>query len=207
MTPMPDSAAPTRRVFRRVLVLAALAVAGHAGAAVAQSVPGVPPGDAAGDRVRYRGEAMREATVMLGNWRNAWTRDDFAALEAFYLPDALLLFPGQPAPAQGTAEVRATLEARLPAVGRVELQLVDASVGDDMLYLYQRYAVATDPGDGAVSYEPALAGTATTVLQRDRGQWKIRAQVFSAGPLEPGGALLRQPSAARAREGARLLAE
>jgi ketosteroid isomerase-like protein len=168
-----------------------LSVAAHAGAA-AQSVPGVLQGDAPASRVRYRAEAMREATVMLGNWRNAWTRDDFASLEAFYLPDALLMFPGQAVPAQGTAEVRALLEARLRTVGRVDLQPVDASVGDDMIYLYQRYAIAVDPGDGNVSDEPALAGTATTVLQRDGGRWKIRAQVFSAGPLEPGGVLLRQ---------------
>ncbi|HEV7588628.1 MAG TPA: nuclear transport factor 2 family protein [Longimicrobium sp.] len=198
----------TARAFRRAFAAAVLCVAGHAGAA-AQSVPGVPPGDAAADRVRYRAEAMREATVMLGNWRNAWTRDDFAALEAFYLPDALLLFPGQAAPAQGTAEVRAVLAARLRTVGRVDLQPVDASVGDDMLYLYQRYAIAKDPGDGGVSDEPALAGTATTVLQRVGGRWKIRAQVFSAGPLEAGGALLRQgaPSAARAQRRAPPLAD
>jgi ketosteroid isomerase-like protein len=180
----------TARAFRRALAAAVLSLAAHTGAAA--QIPGVLQGDVSANRVRYRAEAMREATVMLGNWRNAWTRDDFAALETFYLPDALLLFPGQAAPARGTAEVRAVLEARLRTVGRVELQPVDASVGDDMIYLYQRYALATDPGDGSVSDEPALAGTATTVLQRDGGRWKIRAQVFSAGPLEPGGALLRQ---------------
>ena len=185
MTPM------TARAFRRALAAAVLSLAAHTGAAA--QIPGVLQGDVPANRVRYRAEAMREATVMLGNWRNAWTRDDFAALEAFYLPDALLLFPGQAAPAQGTAQVRAVLEARLRTVGRVELQSVDASVGDDMIYLHQRYALATDPGDGGVSDEPALAGTATTVLQRDGGgRWKIRAQVFNAGPLEPGGALLRQ---------------
>jgi ketosteroid isomerase-like protein len=199
----------TARAFRRAFAAAALSLAAHAGAA-AQSVPGVLQGDAPANRVRYRAEAMREATVMLGNWRNAWTRDDFAALEAFYLPDALLQFPGQAAPAQGTAEVRAVLEARLRTVGRVELQSVDASVGDDMIYLHQRYALATDPGDGGVSDEPALAGTATTVLQRDGGgRWKIRAQVFNAGPLEPGGTLLRQgaTSAARIQRGAPPLAD
>jgi ketosteroid isomerase-like protein len=180
----------TRAAFRHAFAAAVLSLAAHAGAA-AQAVPGVLQGDAPANRVRFRAEAMREATVMLGNWRNAWTRDDFAALEAFYLPDALLLFPGQAAPAQGTAEVRALLQARLRTVARVELQPVDASVGDDMIYLYQRYAIAADPGDGGVSDEPALAGTATTVLQRDGGRWKIRAQVFNAGPLEPGGALLR----------------
>jgi ketosteroid isomerase-like protein len=181
----------TSRAFRGAFAAAALSLAAHTGAAA--QIPGVLQGDVPASRVRYRAEAMREATVMLGNWRNAWTRDDFAALEAFYLPDALLQFPGQAAPAQGTAELRAVLEARLRTVGRVELQSVDASVGDDMIYLHQRYALAADPGDGGVSDEPALAGTATTVLQRDGGgRWKIRAQVFGAGPLEPGGALLRQ---------------
>ncbi|MFL5542234.1 MAG: DUF4440 domain-containing protein [Longimicrobiaceae bacterium] len=193
-----------RRPLLRALAAAVLGVAAHAGVLHAQPLPGVHV-DPDGDRVRYRGEAMRSATVMLGNWRNAWTRDDFAALEGFYSPNALLLFPGQATPAQGTAEVRAALQGRLRTLGRVELQVVDASVADDMLYLYQRYAVATDPGGNAVSDEPALAGTATTVLQRFDGRWKIRAQVFSAGPLEPGGALLRQggpPMAAQAQPGA-----
>jgi len=186
------------------LAAAALMVAARAGVLAAQTLPGVRV-DPEGDRVRYRAEAMRAATVMLGNWRNAWTRDDFAALEGFYLPNALLLFPGQETPAQGSAEVRAALQARLRTVGRVELQPVDASVGDDMLYLYQRYAIATDPGGDEVSDQPALAGTATTVLQRDGGRWKIRAQVFSPGPLEPGAVLLRQgapATAARAQPGA-----
>ncbi|MFL5382331.1 MAG: DUF4440 domain-containing protein [Longimicrobiaceae bacterium] len=184
----------------RALAAAGLMAAVHVGALAAQTLPGVRV-DPDGDRVRYRAESMRSATVMLGNWRNAWTRDDFAALEGFYLPNALLLFPGQGTPAQGTAEVRAALEVRLRTVGRVELQPVDASVGDDMLYLYQRYAVATDPGGDGVSDQPALAGTATTVLQRENGRWKIRAQVFSEGPLEPGAALLRQgaPAAATSR--------
>jgi ketosteroid isomerase-like protein len=189
---------------RRALAAAALLVAAHAGGLAAQAVPGIQV-DADGDRVRYRAEAMRSTTVMLGNWRNAWTRDDFAALEGFYLPNALLLFPGQETPAQGTAEVRAALEARLRTLGRVELQPVDASVGDDLLYLYQRYAVAADPGSDGLSDQPALAGTATTVLQRDGGRWKIRAQVFSEGPLEAGAALLRQGapvSAARTQPGA-----
>jgi ketosteroid isomerase-like protein len=169
-------------------------VAAHAGTLAAQTLmPGVHV-DPEGDRVRFHGEAMRSVTVMLGNWRNAWTRDDFAALAGFYSPNALLLFPGQANPAQGTAEVRAVLQERLRTLGRVEVQLVDASVGDDILYLYQRYAIATDPGGGAVSDEPALAGTVTTVLQRFDGSWKIRAQIFSEGPLEPGGALLRQGS-------------
>jgi ketosteroid isomerase-like protein len=182
-----------RRALRRALAAAALGVAAHAGALGAQTMPGVHV-DPEGDRVRFHGEAMRSVTVMLGNWRNAWTRDDFAALQEFYSPNALLLFPGQATPAQGTAEIRAVLQQRLRTLGRVELQLVDVSVGDDMLYLYQRYAIATDPGGDAVSDEPALAGTATTVLQRFDGRWKIRAQVFSEGPLEAGAALLRQGS-------------
>ena len=190
---VPRSASMRRRVLLRALGAAALGVVAHAGSLRAQTLPGVHV-DPVGDRVRFRGEAMRSATVMLGNWRNAWTRDDFATLEGFYSPNALLLFPGQATPAQGTAEVRTALQGRLRTLGRVELQLVDVSVADDILYLYQRYAVATDPGDDAVSDEPALAGTATTVLQRFDGVWKIRAQVFSEGPLEPGGALLRQGS-------------
>lgn len=194
---MPGSTSTPRRALLRAFAAAALGVAAHAGALHAQTMPGVHV-DPVGDRVRFRGEAMNAATVMLGNWRNAWTRDDFAALAGFYALNALLLFPGQETPAQGTAEVRAALEARLRSVGRVDLQLVDVSVADDMLYLYQRYAVATDPGGDAVSDEPAFAGTATTVLQRDGDRWKIRAQVFSEGPLEAGGALLRQGAPASA---------
>jgi ketosteroid isomerase-like protein len=153
-----------------------------ASAARAQLVP-VPENNSASERQRYRAEAMRDAMFMLGNWQNAWARDDVNGILRQYDPNALLVLPEQPERAQGTSELRALLQARLAALGRIEFQLVDAEVGDRLIYLYQRFTIAPANEAADLSTPPAFNGTCTTVLESNaEGRWRIRAQVFIPGP-------------------------
>jgi ketosteroid isomerase-like protein len=178
--------------LRRITIGAALLLPLAAGAARAQLVP-LPQNNAPEDRQRYHAQIMREAMALLGNWQSAWAQDDPRVVAGFYTPEALVLLPGQDGSAQGSAEVVRALGARLPAMGRVEFQLVDATVGDDMLYLFQRFAVAAQNEASDLSTPPAYAGTSSTVMQRaPGGGWKIRAQVFAPGAAAAGAALLRQ---------------
>ena len=172
---------------------AALLLPLAAGAAAAQAVP-IPGNNAPEDRQRYKAQTMREAMSVLGNWQSAWAQDDPRAVAAFYMPEALVQLPGQTASAQGSAAVARELAARLPAMGRIEFQLVDASVGDDMLYLFQRFAIAAQDEARDLSTPPAFAGMSMTVMYRETSRgWKIRAQVFAPGAsAAAGAALLRQ---------------
>ncbi|HKP75549.1 MAG TPA: nuclear transport factor 2 family protein, partial [Longimicrobiaceae bacterium] len=158
----------------------------------AQAVP-LPDNNAPADRQRYRTEAMRDAMVVLGNWQSAWAQDNPRAVAGFYSPEASLVLPGQAATAQGNAELARALGAALPGMGRIEFQLIDASVGDDLLWLVQRYAVAAQNEASDLSTPPAYAGVSTTLFQRSPGGgWKIRSQVFGTGTAAAGAALLRQ---------------
>jgi hypothetical protein len=89
---------------------------------------------------------------------------------------------------QGRAAVAELLRSRLPELGGMEIEAVDVEAGDQLLYLFQRYTIASPDG----SAEPsalALSGTCTTVLERDAGSgWRIRSQIFEASGAEPAGA-------------------
>ena len=131
------------------------------------------------ENARYRAEATRDAMTMLGQWQNAWTRDDVRTLSRLYDPEALLRLPGQPAAVQGREAVEQLLRARLPAFGTLEVETVDVEVGGQLLYLFQRYSIA--PADAARPSALALSGNVTTVLERDASTgWRIRAQTFEA---------------------------
>lgn len=160
------------RMFRNTLAGAALCVALVPAGARAQSAL------SASVTARYRAEATRDAMTMLGEWQNAWTRDDLRTLSRLYDPNALLRLPGQPAAVQGREAVEGALRARLPAFGKMEVETVDVEVGDRLLYLLQRYTIA--PADAAGSSTLALSGNFTTVLERDASGWRIRAQTFEA---------------------------
>lgn len=157
-------------MFRNTLAGAALVLALTPAGARAQSAL------SAVENARYRAEASRDAMTMLGQWQNAWARDDVSTLARLYDPDALLRLPGQPAAVQGRAEVEKLLRARLPAFGGLEVETIDVEVGGQLLYLFQRYTIAPAAGASAL----ALSGNFTTVLERDASGWRIRAQTFEA---------------------------
>jgi ketosteroid isomerase-like protein len=159
-------------MFRNTLAGAALCLALAPAGARAQSAL------SASEAARYRAEATRDAMTMLGEWQNAWSRDDLRALSRLYDPNALLRLPGEPAAVQGREAVAEALRARLPALGRVEVETVDVEVGDRLLYLLQHYTFA--PADAAGHSALALSGNCTTVLERDASGWRIRAQTFEA---------------------------
>lgn len=178
---------------RRTILGAALLLPLTVNPIAAQAVP-IPDNNAPAARLAYRAQLMREAMAVLGNWQSAWMQDDARRVSGFYTPEALLVLPGQSGSSQGSEAIRRELDARLPAIGRVEFQLVDVSTGDDMIWLFQRFAVAAQEEARDLSTPPAFAGLSTTVLQRPPGgDWRIRAQVFTPGPSAAAGAqLLRQ---------------
>ena len=183
-------------MFRNTLAGAALCMVLAPAGAHAQSAL------SASESARYRAEATRDAMTMLGQWQNAWTRDDLRTLSRLYDPNALLRLPGQPAAVQGRAAVEELLRARLPAFGGMEVETVDVEVGDRLLYLLQRYTLA--PGDAAGSPALALSGNVTTVLERDASGWRIRAQTFEApaGGLSAAAAAPASPAPTAASAGA-----
>lgn len=162
----------TIRMFRNTLAGAVLALALVPAGARGQSAL------SAAENARYQAEATRDAMVMLGEWQNAWTRDDLRTLSRLYGPNALLRLPGEPAAVQGRAQVEELLRSKLPAFGEMEVETIDIEVGDQLLYLFQRYTIA--PADAAGPAALALSGNCTTVLERDAGGWRIRAQTFEA---------------------------
>jgi ketosteroid isomerase-like protein len=181
-----------RKTVRAALAAAALLVPLAAVPARAQ-VPLIPDAGGSAESQRFRVEAMQQATETLTDWRNAWANDDVRAMVRLYQKDAMLVLPDGGAPAQGAGAIERALKAALPGVGAIELGAVDAAVDDHLLYIYQRFVVNPGPA-GAGS-----TGTATLVMQRDGGHWKIRAQIFSP---EPAQAQAQAASPAAAEDGA-----
>ncbi|MFL5542233.1 MAG: YybH family protein [Longimicrobiaceae bacterium] len=183
----------TTRMVRNTLAGAALCLALAPAGARAQSAL------SASESARYRAEATRDAMTMLGEWQNAWTRDDLRTLSRLYDPNALLRLPGQPAAVQGREAVEGALRARLATFGRMEVETLDVEVGDRLLYLLQRYTIA--PADAAGPSALALSGNVTTVLERDASGWRIRAQTFEA-PAAGSSAAAASPAATADSAGA-----
>jgi ketosteroid isomerase-like protein len=170
--------------IRPILLAGALLAPFAASEARAQTVP-VPYNNAAEGRQRFRAEAMREAMILLGDWRAAWESHDARALARLYHNNALLLLPGRVAPLQGRAAIEEALRTELPRLGGIQFRLVDSEAGDQMLYLFQEFTIA--PGEGASGAAPAanggLVGITTILMERDGGGgFKIRAQTFQLDP-------------------------
>jgi ketosteroid isomerase-like protein len=167
--------------IRFLLLAAALLAPLAAVPARAQAVP-VPINNASEARQRYRAEAMREAMVLLGDWRTAWESGDARGVARQYDRNALLVLPGRPAPIQGRGAIEEALRSELPRLGSIQFRLVDSEVGDQMLYLYQEFTLKPAGATQAANTGP-FAGKTTFILERDAGGgFKIRAQMFQADP-------------------------
>jgi|GEM_PF-1870850 len=167
--------------FRTALLAAAVLVPLVATRGHAQALP--TPRDDTDERLSlYRGELLRDATAMLDQWRAAFGNDDLRTLMRFYNRKAVLQFAGSSTIQQGTPNVETALRAQLPTVGSIEFALLDAEVSDNLLYVVERYTMLPDPtaaaADTAGETPPLVTGTTTLVLVRERGGWKIRAQMF-----------------------------
>ncbi|HEX8829988.1 MAG TPA: nuclear transport factor 2 family protein [Longimicrobium sp.] len=169
--------------FRAALAAAALLVPLSAARGHAQVLPG-PRDDTDARLSQYRSDALREAGSVLEEWRTAWADDDLRALMRFYDRKALVQLPGDEETLQGSASVETALKSRLPGVGRIEFALVDAEVSGNLLYIFHRYLLQRTPGDSAAAtaLPGSNMGTTATVLMRERGGWKIRAQMFIPAP-------------------------
>jgi ketosteroid isomerase-like protein len=162
--------------IRSLLIAAAMVAPLAAAPARAQTVP-VPINNAAEGRQRYRAEAMREAMVLLGEWRTAWESGDARGVARQYDRNALLVLPGSTTPIQGRGAIEDALKLELPRLGPIQFRLVDSEVGDQMLYLFQQFTL--QPNGAAAP----VAGKTTFVLERDAGGgFKIRAQMFQVDP-------------------------
>lgn len=171
--------------LRSILLAGALLAPFAASHARAQATP-LPINNAPEARQRFRAEAMREAMILLGEWRTAWESHDARALARQYDRNALLVLPGRAAPLQGRAAIEEALRSELPRLGSIQLRLVDNEVGDGMLYLFQEFTIGPSP-DAATGATPAanttLKGNTTILLERDAGGgYKIRAQTFQVEP-------------------------
>ncbi|HET7230919.1 MAG TPA: nuclear transport factor 2 family protein [Longimicrobium sp.] len=170
--------------FRAALAAAALLVPLSAARGHAQVLPG-PRDDTDARLSQYRSDALREAGSVLEEWRTAWAEDDLRALMRFYDRKALVQLPGDEETLQGSASVETALKSRLPGVGGIEFALVDAEVSGNLLYIFHRYLLQRAPGDSAAASSSTAAsnmGTTAMVLIRERGGWKIRAQMFIPAP-------------------------
>jgi ketosteroid isomerase-like protein len=169
--------------YRTLLASAALLLPFAAAPARAQTVP-VPINTAAEARQRFRAESMREAMILLGNWRTAWESHDVRTLARQYDRRALLLLPNAGAPLQGRDAIEEALKTLLPRLGSIQFRLVDSEVGDQLLYLYQEFTLSPPAPDSAgAPPAAATAGSSLLVLERDSGgDWKIRAQTFHVIP-------------------------
>ena len=171
---------PASARFRAALLAAAVLVPLAATHGHAQALP--TPRDDTDERLSaYRGELLHDATAMLDRWRAAWGNDDVRGLMRFYNPKAVVQFPGDHTIQQGSGNVETALKAQLPAAGLIEFGLLDAEVSDNLLYVVERYTLlplAPAAADSASDPAPPMTGTATLVLVRERGGWKIRAQMF-----------------------------
>lgn len=158
----------------------------------AQALP-TPRDDSDARMSQYRSESLREANAVLEEWRNAWEQDDMRALMRIYDRKALVQLPGEEETLQGAAAVEAALKTRLPAVGRIEFALVDAEVSGNLLYIFQRYLLQGAAADSSAAPSPSVTGTTAIMMVRERGGWKIRAQMFL--PAAPA-AVAAQPAPA-----------
>ena len=169
------------------------ALTGHA-----QAIP-QPRDDSDARMSQYRSEALREASAALEEWRNAWEQDDVRALMRMYDRKALVQLPGAEETQQGAAAVEAALKTQLPTLGRIEFGLVDAEVSGNLLYIFQRFLLQpAATADSAAATGPAVTGTTAIVMMRERGGWKIRAQMFI--PSAPAGSTAVAAQAAPSNE-------
>ena len=185
--------------FRAALAAAAVLVPLAATGARAQALP--TPRDDTDERLsEYRSELLHDATAMLDQWRAAWGNDDVRGLMRLYNRKAVVQFPGDGGIQQGSSNVETALKAQLPTAGPIEFGLLDAEVSDNLLYVVERYTLLplVTTADSAGEAPAPVTGTATLVLVRERGGWKIRAQMFMP-PARPT-ATAAVPAAAAAHE-------
>jgi ketosteroid isomerase-like protein len=168
--------------YRTLLASAALLLPLAAAPARAQTVP-IPNNQASEARQRFRAESMRDAMILLGEWRTAWESHDAHALARYYDRQALLLLPNSGAPLQGRAAIEEGLRAQLPRLGSIQFRLVDSEVGDQLLYLFQEFTLRPGTDAAGAAAAPASAGSSLLVLERDTGgDWRIRVQTFHVTP-------------------------
>ena len=109
-------------------------------------------------------------------WINAYNTNDGAALTNLYTADAVLLPQGVPQPIIGAANIRHFVDAMLQQkLGNLMLPVVEARMLDPNT-LYQAGTWSADVGN------QHIAGTYLSILVRDGGEWKYRADTWNLMP-------------------------
>jgi uncharacterized protein (TIGR02246 family) len=137
------------------------------------------PGPAA-ERAMYYAKVRTDVNKMLGQWRDAWQRDDAKAIGAFYMEDASYLPPGEAVHTR-----RAIVEyykGFLSTVAGVEMQMLDFGTSGEMAFVTGRL-VYFDPSASGGGRQ--VARTELMVLRRDSwGKWLIQTHMVRVEPVE-----------------------
>jgi ketosteroid isomerase-like protein len=147
---------------------------------------GVPGGTGyAGGRNRsaYYAEVIGRSNEVMAEWRDAWGEDDAERAASMYHPDALLMLPGR-GPVVAREGIAMALGEYLPNAGRIQAGMVDFDGSDRMAYISGAFNLEMRDDRGV---RHPISGQHVTVLFRERGDWRIRAQLFKPdGPVLEG---------------------
>lgn len=168
--------------MRRPLLAAVLLLPLLAAPAAAQSnhVPGSTGNDLRNQRTAYVSRVRETLDGLTSAWRDAWNRDDAAAMAELYAADALLLVSGG-REMRGRDLIRDHAAESLPGVADVSLTRVDFGTSGDMAYEV-----------GLISYlladeaEAPVMGNYVLLFHRGYDdRWRIRSLVLSTDPGRP----------------------
>lgn len=118
------------------------------------------------ERMAHEARISAEIARFMDRWGAARLRSDEEASAALYAPDALLL-PVDGGVLSGRSEIEEYLSAP-SAPGGGAMAPLAFRAGADLAYVATRVSVPRDEG--------SAAGTMITVLEREDGAWRIRAQ-------------------------------
>lgn len=179
--PNPNRSRSTRPFY---IALGLLALCGAPHAAAAQVVPGGGEVDFSRGRREYTADALRDFNRFIASWSAAWGRGDAREVAALYSGNPTVAF-SDTLVVRGQSALRTFLTTALTRGAEIRFGVGDFVAGEDLsaatgAFVYQQTAEA----------EP-VTGTYFTVLYKERGQWRIRSQVFT--PALPIGAPPAQP--------------
>jgi ketosteroid isomerase-like protein len=168
-------------MIRRTLALAFALSLAAAGAAAAQTVPGVEEIDWGRQHREYNANILKEFQSLMRGWREGWVAKDVRRLAREYSPAAYVVFEDGN-PVQGPGEIQKLFQARLADKGDIRTGLNDFVASDRLAYAIGPYWYELKEPDGFVR---EVTGTYVAVMIRERGRWWLRSQVFTQTPPEP----------------------
>jgi ketosteroid isomerase-like protein len=162
---MRRNSAGTLQLLTCALLLAA------AGEAHAQ-LPGGRGVDVDRQRADFLKVTLQLVRGQVGEWLAAWRGEARTPFEAHYAELATLV-PLGGGPVQGREQLATFGAAAVPATSDANLTITDFDASEGIAYIFGSYTfVALRAG------VPMSTGQHVTMLQRDGGRWRIRAQLY-----------------------------